>query len=452
MGIAYMLSYICAKLFFAKVVVKNQHKIPLEGPLVFVANHRNMILDPGMVRYSCKRNLYYLAKHTLFLNKIQSWVFKRAGAIPVYRRQDDPNLVSKNRDTFENAYQLFKSGKCLILFPEGISLAARTLFKIKTGAARIALNAEINNDFSLDLKIIPVGINYSDASRFKSEVYIHYGDPISLKEYRNKAISDFRGSVSEVTAKIEESLLGLTTNLSFIELEDTISYLELIYKNELFLKNSMGDKKEHDYFDTSKELISTVEWYLEKYPEKQQDFVNISSKYMRFLERLKLDDRFIVSSDNRKPKILPEKPLKAIWFLVQFPIYLYGLINNYIPYRISATEVYTKNIDEVEIGQYKFFIGLAVFSLFYSLQIFLVYYFTESLIWGGLYFLSLIPTGNFTLNYHNGITSYLKQFRLFRIFSKRSDIIENLKNQREEIINFIVNAKKEYKEFENNGN
>ena len=61
-----MLSYICAKLFFAKVVVKNQHKIPLEGPLIFVANHRNMILDPGMVRYSCKRNLHYLAKHTLF--------------------------------------------------------------------------------------------------------------------------------------------------------------------------------------------------------------------------------------------------------------------------------------------------------------------------------------------------------------------------------------------------
>ena len=131
-SIAYMLSYICAKLFFAKVVVKNQHKIPLSGPLIFVANHRNMILDPGMIRYSCKRNLHYLAKHTLFLNKIQSWVFKHAGAIPVYRRQDDPSLVSKNRDTFENAYQLFKNGKCLILFPEGISLAARTLFKIRS--------------------------------------------------------------------------------------------------------------------------------------------------------------------------------------------------------------------------------------------------------------------------------------------------------------------------------
>ena len=452
MSISYILSYICAKLFFGKVVIKNQDKIPIEGPLIFVANHRNMILDPGMVRYSCKRNLHYLAKHTLFLNRIQRWVFRHAGAIPIYRKQDDPNLVSKNRDTFENAYQLFEQGKCLILFPEGISLAARTLFKIKTGAARIALNAEIKNNFTLGLKIIPVGINYSDASRFKSEVYIQYGAPISLEEYKNEAFGDFRESVSAITTKIEESLLGLTTNLSFIELEDTISYLELIYKNELFLKNSMGDKKEHDDFATSKELISAVEWYLEKYPEKKQDFVQISSKYMRFLERLKLDDRFIVSSDNKRPKILPEQPLKAIWFIIQFPIYLYGLINNYIPYRVSATEVYTKNIDEVEIGQYKFFIGLGVFSLFYSMQIFLVFYFSGEVFWGGVYFLSLIPTGNFTLKYHNDIVSYLKQFRLFRIFSKRSDIIESLKGQREKIINFIITAKKEYGEFENNGN
>jgi len=411
-----------------------------------------MILDPGMVRYSCKRNLHYLAKHTLFSNKIQRWVFKYAGAIPIYRRQDDPNLVSRNRDTFENAYQLFKDGKCLILFPEGISLAARVLFKIKTGAARIALNAEINNNFELDLKIVPVGINYSDASRFKSEVYIQYGDPISLEAYKDESITKFRKSVSDVTARIEESLLELTTNLSFIELEDTISYLELIYKNELFLKNSMGDKKEHDDFSISKELIDVVEWYLEKYPEKKEDFIAISSKYMRFLERLKLDDRFIVSSEDKRPKILPEEPLEAIWFIIQFPVYLYGLINNYIPYRISATEVSTKNIDEVEIGQYKFFIGLGVFSSFYFIQTFLVFYFSENMLWGFLYFLSLIPTGNFTLKYHNNIVSYLKQFRLFRIFSKRSDIIENLKNQRQEIIIFIMNAKKEYEESENNEN
>ena len=255
MGIADILSFICAKLFFARVVVKNKNKVPISGPLIFVANHRNMILDPGMIRYSCNRNLYYLAKHTLFLNKIQNWIFRKAGAIPVYRREDDPKLISKNKDTFASAYNLFENGKCLMLFPEGISLASRTLLKIKTGAARIALNAELKNNFSLNLKIIPIGINYSDPSRFKSDVYIQYGDAICLSEYKGIKENDFHSTVDKITLDIENSLLNLTTNLSFIDLEDTIAYLEIIYKNELFLQNSLGKKRAYDDFEIFDKLL-----------------------------------------------------------------------------------------------------------------------------------------------------------------------------------------------------
>ena len=112
-----------------------------------------------------------------------------------------------------------------------------------------------------------------------------------------------------------------------------------------------------------------------------------------------------------------------------------------MPYKISAAEVYTKSIDEVEIGQYKFFIGGAIFSLFYLIQVSLFYYFTNNSLYSFIYFASLIPTGNFALNYHNNIVSYLKQYRLFRIFSKRSDIIEDLEIKRKEIIDFIELAK-----------
>ena len=104
--------------------------------------------------------------------------------------------------------------------------------------------------------------------------------------------------------------------------------------------------------------------------------------------------------------------------------------------------MYTKSIDEVEIGQYKFFIGGAIFSLFYSLQTFMIYYFSGSILIALIYFLLLIPTGNFALNYHNNIMSYLMQYRLFRIFSKRRDIIARLGNKRREIIDFIQEAKK----------
>ena len=89
-----------------------------------------------------------------------------------------------------------------------------------------------------------------------------------------------------------------------------------------------------------------------------------------------------------------------------------------------------------------FFIGGAIFSLFYIMQISLVYYLTYSIFYTIIYSLLLIPTGNFALNYHNNIVSYLKQYRLFRIFSKRSDIINDLEIKRKDIIDFIYKAKK----------
>ena len=165
---------------------------------------------------------------------------------------------------------------------------------------------------------------------------------------------------------------------------------------------------------------------------------------IRYLEKLKLDDRIIISRDKSFPKLLPEKPIKLVWFLLLFPVYLYGFINNFFPYHISINQLDSQRIDEVEIGQYKFFIGLSVFSLFYLIQIGTFFYFTNNLNWSFLYFLSLIPSGNFALFYHNKIIFYLRQFRFFRIFLKRRDVIHNLEEQRKIIIDFISEAMDSY--------
>ena len=101
------------------------------------------------------------------------------------------------------------------------------------------------------------------------------------------------------------------------------------------------------------------------------------------------------------------------------------------------------------IGQYKFFLGGAIFILFYIIQTGTIYYFTGSGLITLLYFLLLIPTGNFALNYHNKISSYLMQFRFFRIFYKRNDIIEDLKDKRDEIIDLVMRAINEHKGFKN---
>ena len=154
--IADIFTVIGCSIFFGIVKSKNNSRIPKKGPLIFVANHPNMIFDPGLVRYTSSRRLYYIGKSTLFNNPIMSFMMKVLDVIPVYRSQDDPSKAYKNIDSFSECYKILEKGKCILFFPEGISLGERVLFKIKSGASRVGLKCEEINVQLQNLFLHPV--------------------------------------------------------------------------------------------------------------------------------------------------------------------------------------------------------------------------------------------------------------------------------------------------------
>ena len=76
-------------------------------------------------------------------------------------------------------------------------MGRRVLEKIKTGAARIGLEAEARNEFSLNCCIIPIGISYSDLVRFRSDIMVRFGEPIFLKTFK-KNITQMRNKPLKV--------------------------------------------------------------------------------------------------------------------------------------------------------------------------------------------------------------------------------------------------------------
>ncbi len=139
-----------------------------QGPVLFAANHPNNLIDTILVGYAIKRKVHFLATAQLFKNKILSLFLHNVGIIPVYRKQDDPSHSEKNIATFQECFQVLKNGGAIGIYPEGITHTEMRVKQIKTGAARIALEAE--DDFHPGIKLVPIGLNYSIRKSFRSEV------------------------------------------------------------------------------------------------------------------------------------------------------------------------------------------------------------------------------------------------------------------------------------------
>lgn len=430
--------------FFNRIIIKNRRYLPETGPIIFAANHPNSMMDPLLVGYACKHRLHFLAKSTLFNRRLNKWFLSHLGLIPVYRRLDNPDKMQKNQEMFQACYDLLSEKKCILIFPEGISIAERMLHKIKTGAARIGLGAEDHHDFQLNIAIIPVGINYSDVVRFRSDVYVRYGKPIAVRDYEDLYRKDPIEAVNQLTRQIETALSKLTTTVKQQDVEKIVEQLETIYKKELLLDLKMKTRDKHADFAVTKGLINAVEWYYEHDRPRVEKFMGLLNRYINNLERMHLRDEFLSPATQ---DITLWKRVKAFLFLVLgTPIFLLGLINNYIPYKIPRwyTEKFVDS--KASWAPMKLVIGAAAFIPYYTILLFLVAQLVPNGWWVFAYALTLIPSGNFVLKYVHKANAYRQHLRFMAIFYHKRILIYKIIEQRMELIQILNAAKQDYME------
>jgi len=184
--------------------------VPASGPVLLVANHPNSLLDPTLVVASAGRPVRFLAKAPLFSDMKIGWLMKAAGAIPVYRRSDDPSLMSRNEDAFRAVFEVLSNGAAVGIFPEGISHSESSMAPLKTGAARIALGAASTS--RRPISIVPVGLSFRDKDTFRSDVFVVRGSPLVWDDLAARRPDDV-DAVRELTSRIDAALRSVTINL-----------------------------------------------------------------------------------------------------------------------------------------------------------------------------------------------------------------------------------------------
>ncbi len=208
---------IALRLYYRQIEAAGLERIPEHGPVLLVVNHPNALVDALVVATLVPRRVHLTAKATLFANPLGARFLRSAGVIPLRRAQDeraagsvDPN---RNVDAFKAVHETLSAGRALLIFPEGISHDAPALAPLRTGAARMALQARDDHDVR-GLTIVPIGLVFSRKDAPRSRVFVEVGHPIEMDRW---IPSHPTAAVEELTAEITMRLRAVTLNFASLD-------------------------------------------------------------------------------------------------------------------------------------------------------------------------------------------------------------------------------------------
>ena len=219
-------------------------------------------------------------------------------------------------------------------------------------------------------------------------------------------------------------------------LDRIIRQIEILYRSKLRDESKPHEKAPQDFY-LSKDIVKAVEYHLRKNPERLSDFENRITAYLRGLKRLGIRDTQVRSS-----RISINLFWSLVYFTLGFPLFLYGFVFNYLPFKLADLVVRYFNIREDFIGSIRMAGGMFIFLFMYILQATVVGFFTNFW-WALLFIITLYPAGLFTITYLKEYFQIRGTLKYLQLFLKKSDLIARIKVTRTELVAELENGREE---------
>jgi glycerol-3-phosphate O-acyltransferase/dihydroxyacetone phosphate acyltransferase len=319
------------RIFFRRVETEGLERVPMTGPLMFVLNHPNSLVDPVFVLCLAPRPASFLAKAPLFRIPLVGALVRGAGSIPVERRQDPGADLTKNREMFARVRAHLGTGGAVALFPEGTSHSDPRLKPMKTGAARIALGVAAPTP----LQIQPVGLFYTDKRTFRSAALVYFGEPFPV----TPAPLDTAGEpapdlVKALTQRIGQALGAVTLQADAFEAHEFVARTERILASARRESDDAPRPELAEEFGFRRRVLAGYNALKARDPERLE---GIRRRVLRYEDKLRgagIDPWDVPVGRFSTGRIMVLTGLFLLRFLLLIPLGVPGLLLHYLPYRL----------------------------------------------------------------------------------------------------------------------
>ena len=286
------------RIYFRKIYLHFADEIPSHGPVMISANHPSAFLEAILMACYLKRPIHFLVRGDVFANSFVAKLLELTHQIPIYRFRDGFSSMRRNHDTFSKVYELLNEDKVVVIFSESFTVLEKRLRPIQKGTARLAFGAyeHVHKEFP----IIPVGVNYTQADRFRSEVSIIGGKSIDFMPYYQVYKQDKQKGLNGLTEQIRTSLDELVIQVKDPSDDDLSEKLFEHNRPLSFYELSPTINRSRAHFDADRQ---TAEW------------INLASTE----QKQALADKLSSTPDTNPLLFFPLKLIYVIGYLVNYP-------------------------------------------------------------------------------------------------------------------------------------
>jgi 1-acyl-sn-glycerol-3-phosphate acyltransferase len=424
--------------FFERVELRHPERVPRMGAVLLCINHPNNLIDSLLVGSVLPRKVHYLATVALFRNPLIARFLVALGAIPVYQKAADPYRRDRNVEMFAACEEAFDGGRLIAIYPEGVTRAEARLQRIKTGAARIALDYEAHAPGRLT--VMPVGLSFAARKRFRGRVLVSFGEPLDVSSYLALYREEPAKALHTLTTAIQGAMEREVVHAERIDTAALARAVEAVYRGEL----------EHELwgerglaFQLSGPIADAIERLRKRDPERIERLWQRILGYHAGLAAYRLRDEAVRTRLERTAE--PQRVARSWQTIAGLPLFAYGAAVNFLPYYLPGWLAGRMSRRPTDYATIRLLASIVAFPLFWALETALVAW-AAGLRWAVAFFCSLPLGGLIAYRYLVGTERLRRQLRFGALLLTRAQQARRLLAERREIIGELERAKRDHLE------